>query len=236
MRFIALDTETTGLRVEEGHKIIEIGCVELYDNVVLDNVFHTYINPEREVDQGAFKVHGLSNHFLQDKKTFDQIHASFIDFIGDATLVIHNAKFDMGFLNAELQRIGVDKITNQVIDTLALARKHIRGTRYNLDALCKKFNVDNSMRHKHGALVDASLLAKVFLHLRKAIKVEQSKNRTMNLEESNEIQNNTGERKMRHYYASAEEIKRHHEVVDQKIKNPLWYEMCLNDWSDSNGS
>ncbi len=166
MRQIVLDTETTGLEVSQGHRIIEIGCVELVNRRLTGNHYHQYINPEREVDQGAFDVHGISNEFLADKPVFAKVAAEFLDFVRGAELIIHNAPFDIGFLNAELQRLDdapdVDQIC-PVVDSLAMARAKHPGQRNTLDALCLRYMVDNSQRELHGALLDAEILADVYL-------------------------------------------------------------------------
>lgn len=167
MRQIVLDTETTGLEVSQGHRIIEIGCVELDNRRLTGNHYHVYINPEREVDQGAIEVHGITNEFLTDKPLFAQVAADFVEFIQGAELVIHNAPFDVGFLNSELQRLEQDypKVDEscRVIDTLVMARGKHPGQRNNLDALCQRYDVDNSQRDLHGALLDAEILADVYL-------------------------------------------------------------------------
>jgi DNA polymerase III subunit epsilon len=165
-RIVVLDTETTGLNPQEGHRIIEIGCVELINRRLTGNRFHVYINPDRDIDQGAIEVHGITNHFLQDKPRFGDIHDDFIDFIKDAELVIHNAPFDVGFINHEFslldKAVTVDHHST-VFDTLAFARKKHPGQRNSLDALCKRYSIDNSHRELHGALLDAEILADVFL-------------------------------------------------------------------------
>ena len=167
MRQIVLDTETTGLSPEEGHRIIEIGCVELLNRKLTGNRFHVYLNPERAIDQGAVDVHGLDNKFLADKPLFGQIAADFLAFVQSAELVIHNAPFDVGFINAELRRLDSAPHTISelcsVLDTLALARKKHPGQRNSLDALCKRYSVKNSHRELHGALLDAEILAEVYL-------------------------------------------------------------------------
>jgi len=166
-RQIALDTETTGLEPKEGHRIIEIGCVELIDRRLTGNHFHQYLNPEREIDAGALSVHGLSNQFLQDKPIFSAILKDFLEFIDGAELVIHNAPFDVGFMQHELRLAGHKpfhiKYYCQVIDTLQLARKKHPGQRNSLDALCKRYRIDNSHRQFHGALLDAEILSQVYL-------------------------------------------------------------------------
>jgi DNA polymerase-3 subunit epsilon len=167
MRQIVLDTETTGLETSQGHRIIEIGCVELFNRRLTGRHYHQYINPEREVDAGAFQVHGISNDMLADKPKFAQIVEDFIAFVGDADLIIHNAAFDIGFINAEFARLNPRPATVEtkrtVIDTLLLARSKHPGQKNNLDALCKRYGVDNSQRDLHGALLDAEILADVYL-------------------------------------------------------------------------
>lgn len=166
MRQIVLDTETTGLSPDDGHRLVELGCLEVFNHVPTGNTFHRYINPERDVPEGAFRVHGLSAEFLSDKPAFATIAGEFLEFIGGDELVIHNASFDMAFLNHELKRAGLAAIGfGRAIDTLAIARKRFPGAQNSLDALCKRFNIDNSGRVKHGALLDAELLAEVYLEL-----------------------------------------------------------------------
>ena len=166
MREIVLDTETTGLNPRGGDRLVEIGGVELVNQIPSGEVYHVYINPERDMPVEAYNVHGLSEEFLSDKPLFADIAQGFIDFVGDATLVIHNASFDMGFLNFELKRFGFESIPDaQVLDTLQLARrKHPAGPN-SLDALCSRYGIDNSRRTKHGALLDSELLAEVYIEL-----------------------------------------------------------------------
>jgi DNA polymerase III subunit epsilon len=171
MRQVVLDTETTGLEVEQHHRIIEIGCVELFNRRLTGRSFHRYLNPDRDIDEGAVEVHGLTREQLSKEPRFHDIHAEFLDFVRDAELIIHNAAFDVAFLNAELARLAdaqrgdVRLISDlcRVLDTLALARRMHPGQRNNLDALCKRYSVDNSHRDYHGALLDARLLAEVYL-------------------------------------------------------------------------
>jgi DNA polymerase III subunit epsilon len=170
MRQVVLDTETTGLEVEQQHRVIEIGCVELFNRRLTGRRFHRYLNPERDIDEGAQAVHGLSREQLSKEPTFAQIHAEFLEFVQGAELVIHNAPFDVAFLDAEFGRLGVAaaaplKVTDlcRVLDTLALARQMHPGQRNSLDALCKRYSVDNSHREYHGALLDARILAEVYL-------------------------------------------------------------------------
>lgn len=167
MRQIVLDTETTGLEPKEGHRIIEVGCVEVVDRRLTRNNFHQYLQPDREIDAGAVEVHGITNEFLQDKPRFGEIAEDFLGYIGGAELIIHNAAFDVGFLDAELARWRADapRIADlcRVTDTLAMARTLHPGQRNSLDALCKRYGVDNSHRDLHGALLDAEILADVYL-------------------------------------------------------------------------
>lgn len=166
MRQVVLDTETTGLQVELQHRVIEIGCVELVNRRLTGRTYHQYLNPQRDIDEGAQQVHGLTREVLAKEPTFSQVHAQFLEFIRDAELIIHNAPFDVAFLNAELARSEaahkIDELC-RVLDTLALARQMHPGQRNNLDALCKRYSVDNSHREYHGALLDARILAEVYL-------------------------------------------------------------------------
>ncbi len=165
MRYVVLDTETTGLSPEQGHRVIEIGAVELSDRQASGRTFHVYLNPDREVDAGALEVHGLSNEFLADKPRFEAVVDDFLAFVAEAELIIHNAAFDVGFLNAELARLDRGRLESQcagIQDTLRQARELHPGQRNNLDALCKRYEVDNSNRAYHGALLDAQLLAEVY--------------------------------------------------------------------------
>lgn len=165
MREIIFDTETTGLSAADD-RIVEIGCVEIEDLIPTGKTFHVYINPTRPVQPAAFRVHGLSNDFLKTKPVFKRIVNKFLKFIGDAPLVAHNANFDMAFINAELARIDIDPLNNQVVDTLALAREVRPGSKHTLDALCRHYDIDTSRRKKHGALLDSELLAEVYIELR----------------------------------------------------------------------
>ena len=166
MREIVLDTETTGFDPESGDRVVEIGAVELFNHVATGRTYHQYINPKRDMPEDAFKVHGLSIDFLRDKPVFADVGQAFLDFAGDAKLVIHNAAFDMKFLNAELGWIGLPLLPwKQAIDTLAIARKRFPGSPASLDALCRRFGIDNSSRTLHGALLDSEILAEVYLEL-----------------------------------------------------------------------
>ncbi len=167
MREIVLDTETTGLSPEEGHRIVEIGALELVNMVATGRQLHLYINPERPVDPEAEKVHGLSGEFLSDKPVFEAVSGEFLDFIGDAPMVIHNAPFDAGFLNAELARLSLPALDpSRLVDTLVIARRKFPGAPASLDALCRRFEIDNSHRDLHGAMIDADLLAEVYIELK----------------------------------------------------------------------
>lgn len=221
-REIILDTETTGFKPEEGHKLIEICAMEVVDGVKTGEIFHTYVNPKRDVPEAAFRVHGISTEFLLDKKVFSEIAAEFVEFIKDSTLVIHNARFDVGFLNYELKALGLGypliKLS-EVVDTLTLARKKFPGSPANLDALCKRFKINLSKRDKHGAVIDVELLYEVYLHLlEKHLLIKTDK----------EVENKTagiivkGEfREARNYNASKEELEVHAEFV-KTIKEPIW--------------
>ena len=166
MKEIVLDTETTGLSVKDGHRIVEIGCIEIDNLVPTKNVFHCYLNPERKVSESALKVHGYTDDFLSDKKKFVDIADEFLNFIKDKKIIIHNAEFDIGHLNNELNLIKKKTISKEnVIDTLELARNKFPGSSISLDALCKRFRVDNSKRKKHTALIDCELLSKVYINL-----------------------------------------------------------------------
>ena len=165
MKEIVLDTETTGLSVKEGHRIVEIGCIELDNLIPTKKKFHCYLNPERKVSEKAFEVHGYSDSFLSDKMKFREIADDFLRFIKDKRLIIHNAEFDLSHLNNELQIIGKNKINNEVIDTVSLARNKFPGSQISLDALCKRYRIDNSKRVQHTALIDCDLLSKVYINL-----------------------------------------------------------------------
>ncbi|MCW8854745.1 MAG: DNA polymerase III subunit epsilon [Gammaproteobacteria bacterium] len=169
MRQIVLDTETTGLEPKQGHRIIEIGCVEIVNRRFTENVYHQYIQPDREIDEGAYEVHGISNEFLADKPRFKDVAEDFMTFVNGAELIIHNAPFDVGFLNHELSMLdpvwGAIADHCSVIDTLVMARQKHPGQKNNLDALCKRYEVNNSKRELHGALLDAELLAEVYLRM-----------------------------------------------------------------------
>jgi len=165
MKEIILDTETTGISVKDGHRIVEIGCIELDNLLPTNNKFHCYLNPERKVSEKALEIHGYTDEFLSSKKKFKEVVNDFLSFIDGKKLIIHNAEFDLGHLNHELKLVGKDKIKNEVVDTLALARDKFPGSSISLDALCKRYKIDNSKRTQHTALVDCDLLAKVYINL-----------------------------------------------------------------------
>ncbi len=162
---VVLDTETTGLKVQDGHRIVEIGCIELKDLIPTNKKFHYYLNPERKVSDEAFKIHGYTDEFLSNQKKFSQVVDEFLKFIDGKRLVIHNAEFDISHINNELSLLGKNKIKEQVIDTLKVARGKFPGSSTSLDALCKRFNIDNSKREKHNAIIDCELLSKVYINL-----------------------------------------------------------------------
>jgi len=222
MRQIVLDTETTGLEVSQGHRIIEIGCVELVNRRLTGNHFHHYINPRREIDQGAIEVHGITSDFLADKPDFEIVAPAFLDFVKGAELIIHNAPFDLGFLNAELQRLahpeGDLEALCPIIDTLVMARGKHPGQRNSLDALCQRYEVDNSQRDLHGALLDAEILADVYLAMtggQTALQLSESGNDAIGQARAEKVVRLTGERAtLPVIEASAEEQAAHEAQLD----------------------
>ncbi len=188
MKEIVLDTETTGLSTREGHRIVEIGCIELDNLVPTKNRFHCYLNPDRKVSEKAFEVHGYTDEFLSKQKRFGQIVDEFLNFIKEKRLVIHNAEFDLSHLNNEMKILGKEKIKNDVVDTLVLARNKFPGSTTSLDALCKRYRIDNSRRAKHTALLDCDLLAKVYINLldQKEPTLQFQNNDKKNIEDSDE--------------------------------------------------
>ena len=180
MKEIVLDTETTGISVKEGHRIVEIGCIELENLIPTKNKFHYYLNPERKVSEKAFEVHGYTDQFLSKQKKFNEIVGEFLEFIKNKRLIIHNAEFDLAHLNNELSLLGEKNLKNEIIDTLILARNKYPGSPGSLDALCKRYRIDNSRRTKHTALIDCNLLAKVYVNL-----IDQ-KEPTLNLQNSDQ--------------------------------------------------
>jgi DNA polymerase-3 subunit epsilon len=223
MREIVLDTETTGLDPASGHRLVEIGCVELINHIRTGNYFHAYLNPERDMPREAENVHGLSAEFLKDKPLFKAVAKSFLEFIGDSTLVIHNAGFDMKFLNAELNTLGHALLPmERALDTVLMARRMFPGQPASLDSLCKRFSIDLSARTKHGALLDAELLADVYLEMRGGR--QSTLGLVASAGESGEITIAfTGHTDIpeRHFPPSAEELAAHKTMLG-KLKNPLW--------------
>ena len=222
MRRVALDTETTGLNPLNGHRIVEIGCVELDDNIPTGKEWHSYLNPERSVPEAAEAVHGLSTKFLSDKPLFSDVSDNFLMFIEGAELVIHNAKFDIGFLNNELSLIKRPIINiEKTIDTVLLARKTLPGAAASLDALCKRFHIDLSRREKHGALLDAQLLAEVYLELtggRQSSLELSSSYKKKNKIKQNKLILNTSDLNVKLF---DDEIKEHEKLVN-KLKAAIW--------------
>jgi DNA polymerase-3 subunit epsilon len=225
LREIVLDTETTGLDPFSGHRMVEIGCVELMGHVPTGNHFHTYLNPERDMPREAENVHGLSAEFLKDKPLFKIVARAFLEFIGDAPLVIHNAGFDLKFLNAELDALGLPLIdTARAIDTVLIARKMFPGSPANLDALCKRFNIDTSARTKHGALLDAELLADVYLEMkggRQSSLLEKSNHESRIANHAALAFSGHTDIPARSFPPTSEELAAH-AAMTAKLKNPLW--------------
>lgn len=226
VREISLDTETTGLDPRQGHRIVEIGCVEMINRVRTGEAFHVYINPERDMPQGAFEVHGLSAEFLSDKPLFKDVVDKFLDFIGDSKLVIHNAAFDMKFLNYELKVIRKKEIPMlRTIDTLDIARRKFPGAQANLDALCRRFNIDLSQRTKHGALLDAELLADMYVELmggrQRNLGFDAEDKKASKTQSISAIKQEKPIRKMREFPLTPEEEDQH-KLLLETLKDPLW--------------
>jgi len=217
---IILDTETTGLSIDQNHRIVEIGCIELKDQIPTKNIFHEYVNPERSVSPEAFKVHGYSDNFLAGKKKFSEIADSFLSFIKDKKIIIHNAGFDLSFLNYELKIAKKSKIEKKyIIDTLEIARQKYPGSQNSLDALCKRFNIDNSKREKHSALIDCQLLKEVYINLldQKSPKFNFNNTEFLNKKinkEKNEIYKN----KRKVIRPNQEEIKLHEKYLKTSLQ------------------
>ena len=227
MREIVLDTETTGLSPNKGDRVVEIGCVELINHVPTENTFQVYLNPERDMDEGAQRVHGLTNEFLLDKPKFSEIAEEFISYIGESKIIAHNASFDINFLNSELARVDRSKISDErVVDTLKMAREKYPGARNSLDALCKRFLVDNSNRKLHGALLDSELLAEVYLELiggkepDLALAVEKKATK-QSIEEVNGFIAKR-DKALKARLTEEEQIKHKNFIETLKVK-PLWY-------------
>ena len=219
MREIVVDTETTGLSPATGHRVIEIGCLELVNHMPTGEAFHEYLNPERDVPAEAVRIHGLTDEFLSSKPIFEAVADKFLEFVRGAKLIIHTADFDLGFLNPELARVAHSALTNHVTDTLALARKKYPGGQASLDALCRRFNIDNSARTKHGALLDAELLAEVYLELiggrQPGFTLETNSKLVVSAERPRT------ERMARPHTPSPEELAAH-DVFLESLENPLW--------------
>ena len=216
MKEIVLDTETTGISVKEGHRIVEIGCVELENLIPTKNIFHCYLNPDRKVSEKAFKIHGYSDEFLSTQKKFHQICEEFLMFIKNKRLIIHNADFDLTHLNNELLLQGKKKLDNEIVDTLAVARDKFPGSQISLDALCKRYRIDNSKREKHTALIDCELLAKVYINL-----LDQ-KEPSLNFQNFNNETNNFKNSNVSYFKKiirpSDDEIKKHKEYLKSYLK------------------
>ena len=216
MKEIILDTETTGLNVKDGHRIVEIGCIELEDLVPTKRTFHCYLNPERKVSEKAFEVHGYSDEFLSKQKKFSEIADNFLNFIEGKRLVIHNAEFDLGHLNNEMLILGKKKINNEIVDTLAMAREKFPGSSINLDSLCKRYRIDNSRRTKHTALIDCDLLAKVYINL-----LDQ-KEPTLNFKNENKDINDLNDNNFQYFKKiikpTEEEIALHKKFLKNNLK------------------
>lgn len=225
MREIVLDTETTGFDPNTGDRVVEIGCVELNNHIVTGESYHTYINPERDMPQQAEAVHGLSEEFLSDKPLFADVADDLIAFIGSSPIIAHNASFDMGFLNAELKGAGYDILSmDRAIDTVQIARQKFPGAQVNLDALCRRFNIDLSARVKHGALLDAELLAEVYLELiggREPGLGLAASARTADRSLADTAVNRP-RKEPRPHSATEEELASHAVFLEAKIKSPLW--------------
>ena len=217
MKEVVLDTETTGLSVKDGHRIVEIGCIELDNFIPTSKRFHCYLNPERKVSEQAFKIHGYSDEFLSKQKKFDEIVEEFLDFIKNKRLVIHNAEFDLSHLNNELTLIGKNKINQDVVDTLKLAREKFPGSDASLDALCKKYNIDNSKREKHTAIIDCELLSKVYINLldQKEPKLELNTDRDFK-DEKEDLANYKYSKKI--IKPTDHELKLHKDFLKKEIK------------------
>ena len=216
MKEIVLDTETTGISVNEGHRIVEIGCIELDNLIPTKNKFHCYLNPERKVSQKALEVHGYSDEFLSQHKKFHEICEQFLDFIEGKKLIIHNAEFDLAHINNELSKVGRKNIANEIIDTLLLARDKFPGSQISLDALCKRYKIDNSKRVNHTALIDCDLLSKVYINL-----IDQ-KEPTLNLTNQNYEKNNYNNANLNYYKKvirpSEDELIKHKEYLKNRLK------------------
>tara|TARA_B100001142_G_scaffold316564_1_gene356486 strand:- start:866 stop:1528 length:663 start_codon:yes stop_codon:yes gene_type:complete len=216
MKEVILDTETTGISVKDGHRIVEIGCLEIDDLIPTKKTFHCYLNPEKKVSEKALEIHGYTDEFLSTQKKFKEISDEFLAFIENKRLIIHNAEFDLSHLNHELQLLGKETISNEVVDTLILARNKFPGSSNNLDALCKRYRIDNSKRTKHTALIDCDLLAKVYINL-----IDQ-KEPVLNFEKDEEMHNIKSEDNILYCKTvvkpNAEELKMHKNFLKSNLK------------------
>ena len=216
MKEIILDTETTGLSVKDGHRIVEIGCIELEDLIPTKNKFHCYLNPGRKVSEKALEVHGYTDEFLSDKQKFEEVVDNFLSFIKDKRLIIHNAEFDLSHLNNELKILGKEELNNEIMDTLALARDKFPGSSTNLDSLCKRYRIDNSKRTQHTALIDCDLLAKVYINL-----IDQ-KEPTLNFQSNIDLTSERKENKISYFKKvvrpTPEEAKEHSKYLKTSLK------------------
>jgi DNA polymerase-3 subunit epsilon len=216
MKEVVLDTETTGISVKEGHRIVEIGCIELDNLIPTKNRFHCYLNPERKVSEKALEVHGYTDEFLSKQKKFGDVGDQFLAFIKDKRLIIHNAEFDLGHLNNELSIFGKNKISNEIVDTLILARNKFPGSPVSLDALCKRYRIDNSIRTQHTALIDCDLLAKVYINL-----IDQ-KEPTLNFQNLDTETENRNSSQVSYFKKvikpSEDEIFKHNEYLKNHLK------------------
>jgi DNA polymerase-3 subunit epsilon len=225
MREIVLDTETTGLSPETGDRVVEIGCVELYNHIPTGKTFQTYLNPERSMDVGAQEIHGLTADFLKNQPIFLKIADEFLSFIGKSTLIIHNAEFDLSFINSELKRIGRENIEfERAIDTLSIARKKFPGAQNSLDALCRRFDVDNSRRDLHGALLDSEILAEVYLELigGKEPDLNLVNQKKGDGKKTTNTRRQTNKRDTPLKYGISQVEKEQHLKFMHNLKNPIW--------------
>ena len=216
MKEIVLDTETTGISVKEGHRIVEIGCIELENLIPTKNIFHCYLNPERKVSEKALEIHGYSDEFLSKQKKFNEVEDDFLEFIKDKRLIIHNAEFDLAHLNNELLLSGKGRIKNEIIDTLILAREKFPGSQASLDALCKRYKIDNSRRINHTALIDCDLLSKVYINL-----IDQ-KEPTLDFKDQTDWINKENISDNLYYKKiikpNSDEVKKHSEYLENHLK------------------
>ena len=216
MKEIVLDTETTGISVKDGHRIVEIGCIELDNLIPTQNKFHCFLNPERKVSEKAFEIHGYTDDFLSKQKKFNEIKKDFLSFIKNKKIIIHNAEFDLNHLNNELLLSGESKIDNQIVDTLILAREKFPGSLVSLDALCKRYRIDNSKREKHNAIIDCELLAKVYINL-----IDQ-KEPSLNFQNEVYDKNDSNTTKVNYFRnivkPSTEELKKHKKYLNNNLK------------------